>query len=910
MKTDAKVPQTNFGRESKKKFFLWMNLLDALICLVLILVAVIIISLIKLNIFAILGIILSTLVLCFVLTFPFGGLKSYQLLWDYFIHWLLATKKKYSKEEAKRTFNGFVENSKKHVEQNMRVINTAYKKKNKWYSSETVDAFYELITNDISLYDVDQKSLVLDNFKALFQLSNDVDISLIKIDWKYDLNVNSKYLQDNAKVWKNEYKCKDDDVKIQLAIEKIGYLNQIAQSKDIQQKRYFLVVNAKNVDKINKFYDDVKEPLFEAGLILKPCDDKDIDIVIKEFTPLDGKQSIAFKRTHYIITDEKGNKEFRRTCLIKQAPKNIGWFWNADLFNVDQASVNIRLASLEKHKTLFNSDPIANYVNTLNYLAVGSKAKNIIEQAQKEHELESIQDLAEDVANGDEKIKIVKYLVTIKAKSANELETKYRKLMNFVKKNGMRLDGCGNKQWDSCLANNLSFAKILNKNSNMLLASEFLAMGYPYIYSDFMNEKGDLYGYKTNGSNPILIDYCNTDKSHNSWNVACFGKKGGGKTTFIQKIALNFFCNPRFRKIFFIDYENEYTQMTKNFNGDVIDLSGLKKNGGRINPFEIFASSNDEDDNKTHDLWTSHMMFLENFFSSIFKNQLPQDEISLLLSIVKDTYLAKKINQYSDFSKLKHKDFPIFSDLLKELNKKIVSIEKKKVNVRDNNALAVFQKLRNLVIAFTKEGSLYGGIWDAPTNIELKNRIICFDVQELNKTSVPLQIKTAQMLLIYRMVEDAFIENKNHNESLGYSFDDPNAYHVALINDEFHVSINPNAPETVAWVYNWAKRLRKYSGRVIIITQSIQDLTGHSSILTYTTGILNACQYVFVFHLLPNDIDALDKLLASIGGLKKSERNFIQGHTTGECLFMMGNESRIQMRVLYDKNSFENKLLH
>ena len=82
----------------------------------------------------------------------------------------------------------------------------------------------------------------------------------------------------------------------------------------------------------------------------------------------------------------------------------------------------------------------------------------------------------------------------------------------------------------------------------------------------------------------------------------------------------------------------------------------------------------------------------------------------MLLSIVKDTYLAKKINQYSDFSKLKHKDFPIFSDLLKELNKKIVSIEKKKVNVRDNNALAVFQKLRNLVIAFTKEGSLYGGI--------------------------------------------------------------------------------------------------------------------------------------------------------------------------------------------------------
>ena len=187
----------------------------------------------------------------------------------------------------------------------------------------------------------------------------------------------------------------------------------------------------------------------------------------------------------------------------------------------------------------------------------------------------------------------------------------------------------------------------------------------------------------------------------------------------------------------------------------------------------------------------------------------------------------------------------------------------------------------------------------------------------MNKFIVCCQYQPTNVKVLFRYIDlrtkyKSFIENLNSLIGLKTinSFDDPNAYHVALINDEFHVSINHNAPETVAWVYNWAKRLRKYYGRVIIITQSIQDLTGHSSILTYTTGILNACQYVFVFHLLPNDIDALDKLLASIDGLKKSERNFIQGHTTGECLFMMGNESRIKMRVLYDKNSFENKLLH
>lgn len=138
------------------------------------------------------------------------------------------------------------------------------------------------------------------------------------------------------------------------------------------------------------------------------------------------------------------------------------------------------------------------------------------------------------------------------------------------------------------------FESILEKECNMMLGSTCLTLSYPFVYSDYLDEKGDLYGYKINGANPLMIDFTKVDDKINMWNTFCFGKPGGGKTTAVKKMLRNFIANPRFRKIFLIDAENEYTNAVNNFNGDVIDCSGLSADGGKINPFEIFSTSDDE----------------------------------------------------------------------------------------------------------------------------------------------------------------------------------------------------------------------------------------------------------------------------------------------------------------------------
>jgi type IV secretory pathway VirB4 component len=77
------------------------------------------------------------------------------------------------------------------------------------------------------------------------------------------------------------------------------------------------------------------------------------------------------------------------------------------------------------------------------------------------------------------------------------------------------------------------------------------------------------------------------------------GKTGSGKSTCTKLLGTNFILNPRYRKIFFIDPENEYTKMVKNYDGDVIDCSG-QVNSGRINPFHIYMAG-DEEGNATND---------------------------------------------------------------------------------------------------------------------------------------------------------------------------------------------------------------------------------------------------------------------------------------------------------------------
>ena len=71
------------------------------------------------------------------------------------------------------------------------------------------------------------------------------------------------------------------------------------------------------------------------------------------------------------------------------------------------------------------------------------------------------------------------------------------------------------------------------------------------------------------------------------------------------------------------------------------------------------------------------------------------------------------------------------------------------------------------------------------------------------------------------------------------------------------------------------KRIRKYNGIFVVITQNVNDFVGSANIKKYTTAIVNGCQYSFVFGLNPADLQSLMDLYASVGGFSEEERLFI-----------------------------------
>ena len=94
-----------------------------------------------------------------------------------------------------------------------------------------------------------------------------------------------------------------------------------------------------------------------------------------------------------------------------------------------------------------------------------------------------------------------------------------------------------------------------------------------------------------------------------------------------------------------------------------------------------------------------------------------------------------------------------------------------------------------------------------------------------------------------------------------------------------------------------AKRIRKYMGMQIIITQNIKDFVGSADIERQASAIINASQYSMIFSLAPNDITDLVNLYRNAGEINKGEQDTIVTAERGCCFFIASPYSRTTFYV-------------
>lgn len=381
---------------------------------------------------------------------------------------------------------------------------------------------------------------------------------------------------------------------------------------------------------------------------------------------------------------------------------------------------------------------------------------------------------------------------------------------------------------------------------------------------------------KTPGS-PCLWIFFVRDRERVNSNMVVIGKSGSGKSYATKMMLANLAAENS--KIFILDPENEYTGLAKNLKGKVIDVGSATE--GRLNPFHIITGLSDDDEEDGGDdaakvSFNMHMQFLEEFYRQILTGIEP-DALEYLNNITIRMYESKGIDSETDLGRLGPEDYPTFDDLYE----KILNDFQMSTGTYSKTNLTV---LLNYISKFAT-GGRNAGLWNGAASISTQENFIVFNFQSLlaNKNNT---VANAQMLLVLKWLDNEIIKNRDYNLRFGAS------RKIVIVIDEAHVFIDSKYPIALDFMYQMAKRIRKYNGMQIIITQNVKDFVGTEELARKSTAIINACQYSFIFPLSPNDMHDLCKLYEKAGAINESEQEEIVNNGRGRAFVVTSPSER------------------
>lgn len=285
------------------------------------------------------------------------------------------------------------------------------------------------------------------------------------------------------------------------------------------------------------------------------------------------------------------------------------------------------------------------------------------------------------------------------------------------------------------------------------------------------------------------------------------------------------------------------------------------------------------------------MQFLEQFYRLILPG-INSDSLELLNKVTQELYENKGITAKTDLKTLQPQDYPIFDDLY-------ALIENKLNNETDEYMRTCLKVLINYVSKF-KSGGRNSNLWNGYTSFSPQENFIAFNFQKLlaNKNDVTAN---AQMLLVLKWLENEVIKNRDYN----LKYKTKRKLIVAI--DECHLFIDEKYPIALDFMFQLAKRIRKYEGMLIIITQNVKDFAGTPEIARKSTAIINVSQYSLIFSLSPNDMTELCKLYENAGSINESEKNNIVHNRRGRAFLISSPKSRTNLDIVateYIENLF------
>ena len=434
--------------------------------------------------------------------------------------------------------------------------------------------------------------------------------------------------------------------------------------------------------------------------------------------------------------------------------------------------------------------------------------------------------LLEDLQSRNERMFLVTVVFLNTAKNKQELENVVFQTAGIAQKYN-----CALKRLDYQQEPGLMSSLPLGKNwipIKRALTTTSTAIFVPFTTQElFMGGESIYYGLNALSNNLIMADR----KKLKNPNGLIVGTPGAGKSFAAKREITNVFIVTK-DDIIICDPEGEYFPIVRAFNGQVVRISPTSHD--YINPMDINTNYADDDD---------PLSLKSDFILSLCelvvggKNGLEPVEKTIIdrcVRLVYQDYLADPVPE----------KMPILEDLYNLLRK-----QEEPEAQRLATALEIYVN-----------GSLK--VFNHRTNVELNNRLVCFDIKDLGK-----QLKKLGMLIVQDQVWNRVTINRAAHKTTRYYL------------DEFHLLLKEE--QTASYSVEIWKRYRKWGGIPTGITQNVKDLLSSREV----ENIFENSDFIYMLNQAAGDRQILAKQL----NISPHQLSYVTHSGEGEGLLFYGN---------------------
>ncbi len=747
-----------------------------------------------------------------------------------------------------------------------------------------------------------KRNMVINTFaNALRRLTNDQTASIVKLNKamvldNYIYNEDKKYDNLLELQYEGEISKMEVDVRAGVFEERVSQMERRNRQDKIYKDYFYIVVYDKDREILENTVNGMITTLIQAvtpinARILtdkellvflkanygKEFDERELDsISMNQYFNWVVPKKIKFQAGRVLID----NKPYRQFA-ISDYPIQVPDAWGASFYLLDRTKVVTKIKPQKKYESEKAIDKaIMEMEGKFAHYASTSR------QIENETHLETLRNLLVSLKNNNEQLFDVNIFVTCEEPARKEVRA-------MLRQEGFKYSEMFGRQVDAFISSNISMRDNVNDCKRGIPTTSLAAI-FPFISAALQDKNGFYIG---DNEFPVFVDFFLRNRERVNSNMMIIGKSGSGKSYATKTLLTNFAADNT--KVFILDPENEYTNLAINLKGKVIDVGSSQM--GIINPFHVMTSLKDDtisltakkdEDGKvideeynSSDTFAQHLQFLEQFFRVILEG-IESDPFELLNSLVVEVYTKKGITENSNFTTLKAEDFPIFDDLYNLILKKLKT-EKNEYVLNNLNIVETYIK------KFAK-GGRNSKLWNGPTTLETKENFITFNFQSLLASNNQV-IANAQMLIVFKYLMNEIIKNKDFNAKYNV------LRKIIVAVDEAHMFINPKYPIALDFMAQMAKRIRKYGGMQIVITQNIKDFVGSPEIERQSTAVINASQYSMIFSLAPSDMNDLVELYRKSGEINQQEQDTIVTAGVGQAFLITSPMNRTMVQIVaYD----------